>query len=404
MKRTAGLVLAIVLGAVAGTGVMLALPAGGVRVERDLRPGPPPFPSPSPPPAVLGEAPVRTMLAWTPGSLPAGYARAVRALPQVRAAAVVHSGTAWLTSWRDRSEANQRPPRGFMVPLEVGAVVPSGYTRFVPPAERQAVAGLAGGGALLGATSAEVREVGRGGVLQFGGSTVRVQGVVDDTLIGGHEAVVSLETGARLGIVVPRYLLVLPRDGVSLARAERGLRRAAPAGVRVQVRGPGETPVFRHGDAVLPPVTLKALFGEFPARPAPGGMLTVDPAWIRENIRSARMPILRGHVTCHRAIIPLLRGALSELARRGLGDLIVPGMYGGCYSPRFLNFNPPSGLSHHAWGIAVDFNVAENPYGTEPTMDPRVVEVMGRWGFTWGGRWLVPDGMHFEFHRFPDLA
>jgi D-alanyl-D-alanine carboxypeptidase len=27
--------------------------------------------------------------------------------------------------------------------------------------------------------------------------------------------------------------------------------------------------------------------------------------------------------------------------------------------------------------------------------------VFERWGFTWGGRWLVPDGMHFEFLRFP---
>ena len=34
-------------------------------------------------------------------------------------------------------------------------------------------------------------------------------------------------------------------------------------------------------------------------------------------------------------------------------------------------------------------------------VDPRVVEVMERWGFEWGGRWLVPDPMHFEFLRFP---
>jgi hypothetical protein len=33
-------------------------------------------------------------------------------------------------------------------------------------------------------------------------------------------------------------------------------------------------------------------------------------------------------------------------------------------------------------------------------MDPRVVEIFERWGFEWGGRWLVPDPMHFEFVRF----
>jgi hypothetical protein len=29
-----------------------------------------------------------------------------------------------------------------------------------------------------------------------------------------------------------------------------------------------------------------------------------------------------------------------------------------------------------------------------------VVTVFERWGFTWGGTWVVPDGMHFEFLRF----
>ncbi|HEX2029783.1 MAG TPA: M15 family metallopeptidase [Actinomycetota bacterium] len=404
MRRAAGFLVAVVLGSATGAGVMLSLPAGGAGGRQEVLPGPVASASPRPPPEVLGKAPVSTMLAWTPTRLPAGYARAVRALPQVRAVAVVRSGTAWLASWRHRSGTRQRAPRGFMVPLEVAAVAPSGYRRFVPPAERQAIAGLDGGGALLGSTSAEIRGVRPAGSLRFPARTIRVEGVIDDGLVGGHEAVVSVGTGTRLGIVTPRYLLVLPRAGVSRTRLERGLRAAAPAGVRVQVRGPGETPVFRHGDAVLPPVRLKEIFGEFAARPAPGGTLTIDPAWVRENIRSARMPILRGHVTCHRRIIPLLRGALSELARRGLGDLVVPGMYGGCYSPRFLNFNPPSGLSHHAWGIAVDFNVAENPYGAKPAMDPRVVEVMRRWGFTWGGRWIVPDGMHFEFHRFPNVG
>jgi hypothetical protein len=27
--------------------------------------------------------------------------------------------------------------------------------------------------------------------------------------------------------------------------------------------------------------------------------------------------------------------------------------------------------------------------------------VMTRWGFTWGGHWLVPDPAHFEFLRLP---
>jgi hypothetical protein len=30
-----------------------------------------------------------------------------------------------------------------------------------------------------------------------------------------------------------------------------------------------------------------------------------------------------------------------------------------------------------------------------------LVAIFRRWGFTWGGRWMRPDGMHFEFQCFP---
>ncbi|MGH2725299.1 MAG: M15 family metallopeptidase [Actinomycetota bacterium] len=394
MKPRTGLVAAALAGALAGAAIMLTLPVPGVPLEPVSPPQPPAG-------AVRGAAPVPTLLAWTPGGLPGGFADAVRRLPGVRAAAEVRSGTAWLSAWRDRSGQTQRPPKGFQVPVEVAAVQPAGYTAFVPPADRAAIEALAGGGVLLGETSAGLRGMGSGGTLRFGPRSLRVEGVIADELVGAHEVVVSARTGARLGVTSPPYLLVLPREGASPRAIERGVRRSVPPGTRIRVRAPGETPVFRHGDAVLPPVRLKALFGEFPARPDGDGTITPDPAWVRANIRTARVPIL-GEIHCHRRIIPLFRAALAELARRGLGNLIQG--YAGCFSPRFANFNPTSGLSHHSWGVAFDINAAQNPLGAEPTMDPRMVEVMRRWGFTWGGLWLVPDGMHFEFQRFPSLG
>jgi hypothetical protein len=284
--------------------------------------------------------------------------------------------------------------------MEVAAVEVAQYRGFLPPADRSALAELADGGALLGRTGAELRRVGPGGTLRFGGTTLRVRGIIEDELIGAHEVLVSRATGAHLGIVRPRYLLVAPRSSAPRRRVEAGLRAALPSGVRLRVRAPGETPVFRHGDAVLPSLALKEVFGEFAAAPIAGGFLRVEQRWVSENIRTVRVPRL-GSVRCHRRIIPMLRGALHELADRGLAGLIDPAQYGGCYSPRFLNRSPAAGLSHHAWGVALDLNVAQNPYGAEPRMDRRVVEVFERWGFTWGGRWLVPDAMHFEFMRFP---
>ncbi|MDP9406229.1 MAG: M15 family metallopeptidase, partial [Actinomycetota bacterium] len=48
-------------------------------------------------------------------------------------------------------------------------------------------------------------------------------------------------------------------------------------------------------------------------------------------------------------------------------------------------------------GIAVDLNAARNPFGARSVQDPRLVAVMARHGFGFGGRWPVPDPMHFEY-------
>jgi hypothetical protein len=59
---------------------------------------------------------------------------------------------------------------------------------------------------------------------------------------------------------------------------------------------------------------------------------------------------------------------------------------------------PPS---FHAYGAAIDINAPENPFGGIPTQDQRLVAVMEQWGFNWGGNFLVPDGMHFEYLQPP---
>ena len=110
------------------------------------------------------------------------------------------------------------------------------------------------------------------------------------------------------------------------------------------------------------------------------------------------IPVL-GVVTCHRSVMPQIRGAVRELVSRGLGPLVET--YDGCFAPRFIGRDPSAMLSHHSWGIALDLNIAGNYYGVPPDQDPRLVALMERWGFTWGGRFIVPDGNHFEYHRAP---
>ena len=109
---------------------------------------------------------------------------------------------------------------------------------------------------------------------------------------------------------------------------------------------------------------------------------------------TAELPVI-GRVSCNRKLIPQLRGALEEVVAEGLTSTIH--VYDGCFSSRFVLRSPSASISHHAWGIAIDVNADTNRFGTPPTQDPRLVAVMQRWGFAWGGDWIVPDGMHFEY-------
>lgn len=141
-------------------------------------------------------------------------------------------------------------------------------------------------------------------------------------------------------------------------------------------------------------------FGAFSYRYHDDGTIEPDARWVAANIRYARLPLL-GFVSCHRLTIPQLRRALQEIEAAGLGPQVRS--YSGCYVPRFIERNPTRAVSLHTWGIAFDINVATNQYGTRGDMDPRVVAIFERWGFRWGGRWTVPDPMHFELGALLDV-
>jgi hypothetical protein len=150
---------------------------------------------------------------------------------------------------------------------------------------------------------------------------------------------------------------------------------------------------LRHGDGVLPTALLKQAFGEFAIRLVGGRDVEVDPAWEAVHIGTEDVAIL-GAVRCHLRMLPRLAGAMEELARRNLAHLVDVDAFAGCYVPRRIAVGQP--LSRHAWGVAVDLNVGDNPRGSYSTQDPRLVEVMRAHGFTWGGTWLVPDPAHYE--------
>ena len=251
-------------------------------------------------------APPETFLAWVPRGLPDGFAARVARQPEIGRLTVVAEDNVWLVrSWSAAGELVDRPVRPYRIPLDVAAVDPVTFAPFLPPADQATLAAIEDGEGILGSTSASVRRLGPGAVLELGGGRrIRIAAVLPDELVGASELLVSKETGRRIGVTRERYLLVRPLAAGSMTSAS--LRRAIQPllprdlGVfrRVQARAPGETPYFRAGDAVLPPVLLKALFGEFAARPAPGqpGSLEVDPAWMGTHLVATRIPVL-GEVT-----------------------------------------------------------------------------------------------------------
>ena len=95
----------------------------------------------------------------------------------------------------------------------------------------------------------------------------------------------------------------------------------------------------------------------------------------------------------------MLIGALRQVQAAGLGSELH--VYSGCYAPRTVARSTIAPPSQHAYGAAIDINAPENPYGGTPTMDPRIVKIFEHWGFDWGGDFLIPDGMHFEYGVAP---
>jgi D-alanyl-D-alanine carboxypeptidase len=366
--------------------------------------GPPPAGTSPPPPALRTGIDERTILVWVPRRIPDGLAAALARLPGVSDVAQVIGGTAWMAGSASPSgTVLDRPTSGYAIPIEVAAADAAAYVPFLPPADAQLFRETTRPGeAILGSTEQVLRRQAVGGTMAFGSADLRVAGIATDALVGAHEMFVSPATAAGLGITTPKYVLVLPADGTSAAALVGAIRRRIPAGTQALVERVSAAPFPRDSPNTLPPVLEKVAMGEFAGRPVSGGAIQVDPAWVGANILTANVPIL-GDVTCNRAFFPQLREALSEVEREGLASLIHPAEYAGCFVPRFVSRDPAQLISHHAWGSALDLNASENRFGSEPTMDRRIVEIFTSLGFQWGGAWLVPDGMHFEFLTSPPV-
>jgi hypothetical protein len=392
MRRTAP-AAAVLSVALAATTAGCAMPGGGA-VEmtaagadvpvlvRDENPTVDPAVSVRDPGRLVGKVRPAELVVTGRTSLPPRVLRRIESTPGVRASMALSMATA--------------PVREQMV--TVAAVDPSAYRRFTPGVTARADAvwqRVAEGDLAISPELADEIDHPLGGDLVLGNEagslTLRVGAKA--SMPPKIDAVVNEVRGGQLGMV-PRNAVLVATDGADPSAVADALRDRVGKAVTVSpltltVPSQGRQTAFLTGGSVAEAV------GSFSYRYFEDGSVEPDPAWVAANLRTEAVPIL-GNVTCHRVMLPQLRGALQEVVDRGLEHLVDPSDYGGCYAPRFIASDPSRGLSLHTWGIAVDLNVQGNLRGTTGEIDRRVVDIFKSWGFAWGGDWSYTDPMHFE--------
>lgn len=310
--------------------------------------------------------------------------------------ATFHWGTLRLTSVERGDQIVQQAPTGYFYPMSTTAV---DTVRAAPLLGDLASSALGNGELVFGETSARLRGALAGDrvtLVGWNGRTYEfvVGAVVSDELIGWSELALDERVAAEIGFSRPSFVAVWdygPEDELLLAMWSE----LPDSLLTINAYSDPHDP-----DAVLPTVLVKERFGEFAYRPTAGDDIVLDPEWRRTNIVNVDLPHL-GPFRCHKDMVPLLEGALDEIESEGLAWMIDTRDFqiaGGCYNARLIRGGDKGGaVSRHTWGIAIDINPSDNPYGGRVGMDARIGEIFRKWGFAWGAGWRFTDGGHFEW-------
>jgi len=288
--------------------------------------------------------------------------------------------------------------------LLVGSTRPLSFRSVAPAATKEADfvwSSLLGGEAVLTFESAEALGIEGAATVSIGAlEGIAVGALADNGTPNVVDALVPDHVGIKLGLGGPTMLVVGASSDDTIDGLRPRLERAlAGTGARIRrIVSRAPTQLEPAGEPEAVGRAEGSAIGSMSFRILKDGFIDPDPAWESANIVRGSVPIL-GEVTCHRLLYPQLYRAMEEIANEGLADLVDPAQYGGCYVPRFIDRNPDKPLSMHAFGLAFDINVSSNHLGTRGDQDPRIVEIIERWGFEWGGRWERPDPMHFELVR-----
>ena len=145
--------------------------------------------------------------------------------------------------------------------------------------------------------------------------------------------------------------------------------------------------------------------GEFSLQRVKGAVV-IDSEWKQTYLATIAIPRL-GNLTCNKQMTGAALLSFRQISEAGLADkidFVDTKRLGGCFNAREIRTawgTSGRNLSRHSWAIAIDVNPTTNPYGNVPNLDRCVVEIFRSNGFAWGGTFMVPDGMHFEYTGSP---
>ena len=333
-----------------------------------------------------------------PRGLPEGFEALISSIDGFGAVTLRPTETLHIALTHDsQGELVDRPPPGFVIPVQGAAVNASTYARFTDASSVELLAELGADEILLTESSARLRRLDIGGRITFDdGRQVTVAAIVPDRVFGAEEVVTTNSdlvggAGSELRFALVSFAGTADQLGDELANA---LPEGSGFGVHARARPQDQT------TAVRSQVWIKETFGEFAYQPTGNGRFTIDPAWVAENIVTVEIPLL-GSTRCHRQYAELLTSVMESLIASGDADVIDRGAFSGCWNARYVANSMR--VSRHAWGAAADINFSNGlDGGPGSPVNETLLEAMAAMGITSGHNWSIPDPGHFEYFGFPE--
>ena len=278
---------------------------------------------------------------------------------------------------------------------------------------------ISDGKVVMGQTSASVRGALAGDTIDLmaaNGSirTFTIGLIAPDAEVGGTEILISIQQADLLGATIDTRVLIYgppSRAAIDNALLSSGLY----SNTKVRIRKTWDP---KDPDGTRSMAVTKSLLGEFQmdyANLTSQGWTAVDAAWKAAYLPAARTYPTGIRTRCNNTIHADLTAALAEvqatypslvytgpdplLSTTGL-NVANANQYGGCSAgqARLSRITQSLGsVSRHSWGQPLDVSTVANCQNCVPRMDCRIVRIFRKHNFSWGGNYLTPDGMHFEW-------